>query len=530
MGFAYKFNMMRSYFYLLVCICMLHYKAQAQANYLDTLYRFRNFADIVDPNSGVLQLNDTSYVIASTVVAPNHYNQLILFAINLKGDTLWIRSPDYTNVGTTISVQCIFDNDKNILVAGDFGIDSVPNSVTAMIFKADSTGNVQWFKTYGIAHYSAYHGVYGYAPIATFDNHYLVVAALDDSVNVDFLIIKTDTAGNEESRWQYGTPKYDLPQAGIQTLDSGFLFAGFTTFADVPAYYLYSVYIVKTDKNGVLLWDTIYSAPSDSNGVLLADAVANDVIEATDGYIICGNRFARKNNIYPYTPWAYQKAWIAKLNKLDGSIIWEQNIGIDNATYQRFYKMTATSDGGYAACGVQIFSDQTTGDCWLVKMNAQGDSLWSRRFYYGNDDSLTTVFYNILQTHDNGYILTGYANPNYGPVFPWVVITDSMGCLIPRCDTLTATGMKETPAEILGVTVYPNPASNVVYILMKADEEINDLAFNVYDINGKLLLHQQHAATDVTYLLNTSAYAKGLYLVDVLSDGKVVATRKFVKE
>jgi hypothetical protein len=65
---------------------------------------------------------------------------------------------------------------------------------------------------------------------------------------------------------------------------------------------------------------------------------------------------------------------------------------------------------------------------------------------------------------------------------------------------------------------------------MKADEEINDLAFNVYDINGKLLLHQQHATIDVTYLPNTSTYAKGLYLVDVLSDGKTIATRKFVKE
>ena len=90
--------------------------------------------------------------------------------------------------------------------------------------------------------------------------------------------------------------------------------------------------------------------------------------------------------------------------------------------------------------------------------------------------------------------------------------------------------MKETPAEILGVTIYPNPASNVVYILMKADEEINDLAFNVCDINGKLLLHQQHATTDVTYLLNTSTYAKGLYLVEVMSGENVVARRKFVKE
>jgi len=520
---------MRYYFCLLVCVGILYCKLPAQTNSLDTLYQFRRFTDIFGPNSGCLQLNDSTYIIASTAIASNGYNQVILFAINLKGDTLWSQCPNYTNVGTAISLRCAFDKDRNILVAGDFGLDSIANSVTAMLFKADSAGNVQWLKTYGIAHYSQYHGVYGYVPIVTFDNHYLIVSALDDSVNVNFLIIRTDSSGNEESRWQYGTPKYNTPEAGIQTLDSGFLLVGFTNFADSPAYYTYSIYIVKADKNGNLLWDTIYSAPRDNNNILLTDAVANDVLEDTDGYVVCGHRFAQPNTI-SLNPSAFQKAWIAKLNKQDGSIIWEQNIGIDDATYQRFYKMTRTNDGGYAACGVQIFSDQTTGDCWLAKMDAQGDSIWSRRFYYGNDDTLTTAFYNILQTASGGYILTGYAAPNNGPVFPWVVITDSMGCLIPGCDTLTVSGIRELSTDNVGMAVYPNPASDMAYILIKADNVVPDLSFKIYNLTGQLIATQNHATTDVTYLLNTSTFAKGVYMVDVVSEGKIVAGKKFVKQ
>ncbi len=521
---------MRFYLCLSVCACLFCCKVQAQTNCLDTVYKINSFANIFGANGSCLQLSDTTFVISATGYLANSHCGAVLFAINIDGDTLWEKSYQKSNIGSAFISRCILDNNKNILSAGEFEVDSLSHASQAMLFKTDSAGQLQWLKTYGITHYSEYQGAYGCVPITTFDDHYFVVGTLDiDSVNADLLLIKTDSNGNEQLRYQYGTPKYDLPQAGIQTQDSGFLMAGLTTFADVPGYYTFSIYIVKADKNGNLLWDTIYSSLRDNNNQLLNDAVANDVLEDTDGYLVCGNRFAQLNTV-SLNPSAFQKAWIAKLNKQDGSIIWEQNIGIDNATFQRFYKMTKTKDGGYAACGVQIFSNQTTGDCWLVKTDVQGDSIWSRRFYYANNDTLTTAFYNILQTHDNAYILTGYAAPHNGPVFPWVVITDSMGCLIPGCDTITVTDIKALPTDNVGLVVYPNPAGAMAYILIKTDNEMPDLSFKIYDLTGQLIISQTHASTDVTYLLNTFSFAKGMYLLDVMSDGKIVANKKFVKD
>lgn len=522
---------MHKHFYFLICVCMLYFKTTAQSNILDTLYQFSYFASAFGPNGSCLQLSDSSFAISATVGATNSNYDLYLFSIITNGDTLWAKAATFSAIGNAVGIKSNFDNNNNILTAGSFHVDSIVNSMESIMWKTDSLGNIDWFKTYGIAQYSQFQGVYGYVPIATFDNHYMLVGALDiDSVNCDFLIIKTDTAGNEISRWQYGTPKYNLPQAGIQTLDSGFLFAGLTTYADVPDYYTFSIYIVKVDKNGTLLWDTIYSSPRDTNGILLDDDVANDVLEVPDGYIVCGDRFARPNTVYPYEPTAYQKAWIAKLNKQDGSIIWEQNIGIDNATYQRFFKMTQTSDGGYAACGARLFSDQTTGDCWMVKMDAQGDSLWARSFSFADNDTLSTAFYNILQTRNNGYILEGFAAPPGSHGSPWVIITDSMGCLIPGCDTLTAIDIKASLDDKVGLAVYPNPAGNMAYILIKTDNEEPDLSFKIYTATGQLIATQTHATTDVTYLVNTSNFAKGVYLVDVMSGGKMVAERKLVKE
>jgi hypothetical protein len=525
---------MRRVFDIATCSLLLGSKLQAQVPtvYLDTIYNIGYFGKIDNPNGSCLQLNDTSYVISCTAITPAFNYIPRLFAITLKGDTLWSRYYEDTLVGSGLSVGTIWDKYKNMITAGEFTVDSISYGNQAMLFKTDSDGDLQWRKTYGISQYGEYQSTTGSVPVATFDNYYLCIGQIGiNNLNSDILVIRADSDGNEVARWQYGTPAYDVPYAGIQTLDSGFLFAGSTLYSAPPIYQSsYSIYIIKTDKNGKMLWDTIYSSPRDLTGVLLTDADANGVIEASDGYIICGHRYAQQNFAHPASPWAFQKAWIAKLNKQDGSIIWEQNIGVYHATYQRFYSITKTNDGGYAATGGYINADQVTGVCTLVKTDSQGDSLWSREFLYANDDSLTTVFYNILQTANNGYILTGYCEPSDAAEFPWVIITDSMGCLIPGCDTITAINSKATSTDKVGVALYPNPAGNVAYILIKSDDNVPDLSFNIYNTTGQLITTQTHATTDVTYVLNTGAFAKGMYLVDVMSGRKVVATKKFVKE
>ncbi len=522
---------MRSCFFVLVCTCLFHYAAEAQANYLDTLYRPYDFA--WDLNYGnTLKLNDTSYVITGYGLTMQNHFIFNLFAINLKGDTLWDKSYDFGSKDLFAAYKAVLDNDKNILIAGPFFNDSL-QGYQAMLFKTDSMGNKKWLKTYGISHYGHYQGLFAYVPIATIDRHYLIASTLGiDSVNADFLVIKTDTNGNEESRWQYGTPKYETLWAGIQAIDSGFIFAGETTVSDTPDFYTFSIYTMKVDKNGNELWKAIYASPYDTtNNRHITDAVTNDVIEDTDGYVFVGHRYSRRNYVLHSSPFAYLKAWVAKLDKQTGHIIWEQNIGINNATYQRFYKITKTSDGGYAACGIQAFSNQnTTNDSWLVKTNTFGDSIWSRRFYYANDTSLETEFYSITQTYDDGYLISGFAYDYNGDPFPWVIITDSMGCLIPGCDTLTVNDIKVLPDDKVGVVIYPNPASNVAYILIKSDIDVLDLSFRIYALTGQIVTTKTSAITDVTYLLNTSNFAKGVYLVDVMSQGKVVTTRRLVKE
>jgi hypothetical protein len=76
----------------------------------------------------------------------------------------------------------------------------------------------------------------------------------------------------------------------------------------------------------------------------------------------------------------------------------------DNQT-QVGWSIIQTSDGGYAMAGP---STDTSGyaDFYLIKINAGGDTLFTRTYGGAYDD----VPENIIQTNDGGYLLSGYSN------------------------------------------------------------------------------------------------------------------------
>ncbi len=88
----------------------------------------------------------------------------------------------------------------------------------------------------------------------------------------------------------------------------------------------------------------------------------------------------------------------------------------------------------------------------------------------------------------------------------------------------TATPNAVNDENLVNVTVYPNPATELVNILLP--EHLNTTAY-VYDLNGKEVLRQ--AVNSKKLQLNVSNLSKGYYFVK-LQDGKTRYTAKFVKK
>src|SRR5689334_17076414 len=74
-----------------------------------------------------------------------------------------------------------------------------------------------------------------------------------------------------------------------------------------------------------------------------------------------------------------------------------------NGTTNSCYAAIQTHDSGYVAVG-QIMAPSGTWDVFVVKLEANGDTAWTREYGDQFDDGASAV----QQTFEGGYIVSGY--------------------------------------------------------------------------------------------------------------------------
>jgi hypothetical protein len=135
---------------------------------------------------------------------------------------------------------------------------------------------------------------------------------------------------------------------------------------------------------------------------------------------VAGGRFLIAGVTSSYGAGA-QDFWI-KLLDASGNSIWTKTYGSpdnDVCTY-----CIQTSDGGYMAVGWRGAIGASPAGAWMIKLDANGDSLWSRLVGSAPEDG----FYFVQQTSDNGYILAGSNRDNPAASWnAWLVKTDAQG-------------------------------------------------------------------------------------------------------
>jgi hypothetical protein len=87
-----------------------------------------------------------------------------------------------------------------------------------------------------------------------------------------------------------------------------------------------------------------------------------------------------------------------------------------------------------------------------------------------------------------------------------------------------------TPSDVKNVKIYPNPFSDNLNIAMNSDNQDN-LEFVLTDILGKILLRKNLRATLSLIQIDTQAFSKGVYLLQLLNGKtkKIVSTMKLLK-
>ena len=142
----------------------------------------------------------------------------------------------------------------------------------------------------------------------------------------------------------------------------------------------------------------------------------NDVIELTndDNYLLGGYSESNISGDKSTNSKGDGDYWIIKIDKSNGSIIWEKSFGGND--FDHLTSTQQTSDGGYIVAGYSSSGnngDKTEAsrgydDYWVIKLDSNRNIVWQKTYGGNSSDRLNS----IIVTDDGGYLLGGTSESN----------------------------------------------------------------------------------------------------------------------
>ena len=105
------------------------------------------------------------------------------------------------------------------------------------------------------------------------------------------------------------------------------------------------------------------------------------------------------------------------------SLVWDYSFG--GKEYDEIKSIIQTAEGDYLAVGCTNSKGAGETDGWVIKLDQRGNLKWDRTFGGANNDRI----YDVIQTKDGGYLLTGWKELNKGNIDAWIIKLEEEGNL-----------------------------------------------------------------------------------------------------
>jgi hypothetical protein len=361
---------------------------------------------------------------------------------------------------------------------------------------AQELGDTLWTRTYG-----GYTDDYGYRSRQTTDGGYVLVGQSKSfgAGSYDIWLLKLDADGDTLWTRTYGGFEYDVGIHVEQTDDGGYILGGYTRSVGAGGF---DAYLVKTDEAGEVDWTCVWG---DS-----LDETVSCVTQTTDGgYIVSGNTQS-------FGPNGFMDAFLMKVEE-GGDMEWVRIYGGDPTDFGRY--VIQTPDEGYLLSGfcTKLLQDQDVRSVWLVKTDETGDTLWTRAYDVSDGYDLGQE---IKATSDGGYIVAGWAEVSLGVDYDVLLLKlDANGDSLwsrqyggRRWDL--GESVEQTSDGGYIVTGLANGISNVYDIwLLKTDANGDTLWTRTYGGTGNDHAYSVRETTDGNYLISgyTDSFGTGGY-------------------
>jgi hypothetical protein len=225
----------------------------------------------------------------------------------------------------------------------------------------------------------------------------------------DCMVIKTDVLGNIEWQLMLGGSATDFAKSIQQTTDGGFILTGYSTSSNtgtvtgVTSNGGSDYLIIKLSSTGSIQWQKLLGG--------LGQEEPGCIKQTTDGgYIVVG--YSTSSNTGTLTGFVSNgghDCWVVKLDG-NGNVEWQKLLGgtlNDDAT-----SVQQTTDGGYiigctsASSNTGTLTGMTNNgsdDYWIIKLNGSGVIQWQKLL----GGSLSDQCNSIRATADGGCIIGG---------------------------------------------------------------------------------------------------------------------------
>lgn len=461
-------------------------------------------------------------------------------------------------------------NDGGYIAIGDTSssngdVTTNHGSTDLWIVKVNSSGIIQWQKTYGGSNIDR-----GYKIQPTSDGGYIAIGStqstdgdiMGNHGEYDLWIIKLDTSGTILWQKTLGGSAGEDGTDVQQTNDGGYIAIGTTYSNDgdiTNNHGQRDMWIIKLDNSGNIQWQNTFGSIYHDDGT--------QIRQTSDGnYIVSGS--------YSFFPTDTSDFWILKLDT-SGAIIWQKTYG--GTLRESPYDIQQTNDGGYILAGYtqsndgDVVGNHGQGDAWMIKLNSSGDMQWKKTFGGTSSDYGEA----IKQTLDGGYVIAGNAQSTNGDVIGnhgssdfWIIKTDASGNIqwqktlggssfdiargiiqiadgtyivvggsystngdITENKGLNDSWMVKIQTEQLSteenninnhISIYPNPAKDFIYL----DNLPGGATIHITDMSGRKLFRQKYPDKKIT--INTSQLINGVYIIQVEYEGKSVLSEKLI--
>lgn len=373
-------------------------------------------------------------------------------------------------------------------------------------------GNVRVFKYYTPNAFA----FQGFGLILKNGNYYISGVLTDDATaDANVFLVKIDSAGNRLWQKKYGLTNWQESGLSLAELNNNHLMIGAERQNPSNVREIANTWLIEVDTNGNVARQWLDNSDS--------TYAAYGLRQTPDGGFVYG---CQKKAIQITSTIAYENT-ITKLRpNFTKQFVYTEGY---RSVYNSVTDVDLTPDGDIIACGhnFSLFYDTAILYGWVIKMDMQGNRIWSN--YYTTSNAINTLnfLYDVDVLPGGDIIAVGECQPSTGayPQLGWFLKLNSEGCELESC----LVGIDDIQASVTNavkINLYPNPAQGS--ITFDYENMPEDSRLVVADLVGQVITTLPVENDYGTITLNTGSYPNGVYLVSAEADGKVLLKQKFI--